>query len=409
MLDFWNRMGCVWIQRAMLLLVVAALSLSASAEGATFAGFWKSNCTDAFGIQIKPGNDKLWSVSFCGPGGCFPPGQWMPNTTITTDPSYKVIDERTLEIKGTRYTKCSDDTNPKLDYSTMKDRPAPQITYADPAVGLPDYEKNPPFTNHDPRTIATIGEIIASAKPSLSGCVSGSVRVWKDWNVKIYSNICDKAVLKDLRTLVGGLAPALDQSHLSLWLVSLDVGKPPVLLVNHMDVTPTVTSPYPFLNLWRLRIDGDSYSVRHAGAFLNGRIRAVRPFGEQTGRQVVFVQHVSCMECEPTVYITPIDFEAEGDAKPYEFTYSERHDSFDATLEYELPGMGHTVDATVETRLLPPSSGGPHLLQFFHMLEKDQSDEWWTFTCRAYRCDYTLEKKTTTAEFLRLWGKGRKL
>ena len=121
------------------------------------------------------------------------------------------------------------------------------------------------------------------------------------------------------------------------------------------------------------------------------------------------MQHVSSIECEPTTYITPIDFEAEGDAKPYEFTCADKHDSFDATLEYALPGMGHSVDASVETRLLPPSSDGPHVLQFFHMLEKDQADEWWTFTCKGYPRDYTLEKSAASPAFLHLWGQARKL
>ena len=286
------------------------------------------------------------------------------------------------------------------------DAPPPRITYVDPTKGLPDYEKDPPFTNHDPTTIKAIGEMLAAVTPNPSACVSGSVRVWKDWSVQTYANICDVAVVKSLKTLVGSLAPPLSQSHLSFWLVG-GAGKQPVLLVNHVDVG-TGEVPYPFLNLWRLQIQGDSYSVRHAGAFLKGRVRSIRPFGDRSGRPVVFVEHVSCLECEPTVYITPIDFEAEGDAKPYEFTYSKKHDEFDATVEYELPGMGHTVDAKVETRLLPPSPDGPHLLQHFHMLEKGQSDEWWAFTCKAYRCDYVLEK-IPTPELLRLWNEGRRL
>jgi hypothetical protein len=179
--------------------------------------------------------------------------------------------------------------------------------------------------------------------------------------------------------------------------------------VGHLDLSSELTVPYPFLNLWRLKIEADTYSVRHAGPFLSGRIRAVRDFGESVSRKVVFVQHVSCIECESTVYLTPIDFEAAKDARPYEFTYSEKHDSFDATLEYSLPGMGHTVDATVETRLIPPSAGGPHLLQHFHMLEKGTPDEWWTFTCKQYRCDYTLDKKSASPGFLLLWADARKL
>ena len=35
-----------------------------------FTGFWKGRCSDAFGVQIKKQTENLFSVSFCGPGGC---------------------------------------------------------------------------------------------------------------------------------------------------------------------------------------------------------------------------------------------------------------------------------------------------------------------------------------------------
>ncbi len=333
----------------------------------------------------------------------------MPNTAITADPNYNIIDERTIEIKGARYTKCTEDTNPELDYSTMKDSPTPPIENLDFTVGLPDYEKSSPFTNQDREATATLRQTIESIKRTSRECVSGSVPVWKDWNVKLYSNVCDQGVLRKLRRLIGVLAPTLHQRRLSFWLTSLDTTGTPTLLVGHLDLSTELVAPYPFLSLWRIKIEGDSYSARHAGPFLNGKIHAVREFGDRMGRHVVFVRHLSCIECEATVYLTPIDFDADTDARPYEFTYSEKHDSFSATLEYALPGMGHTVDATVETRLLPPSVAGPHLLQFFHMLEQGNPDEWWAFTCKQYRCDYKLEKASASPEFLRLWALARKL
>jgi hypothetical protein len=93
---------------------------------ADFTGFWKVNCTDAFGVQIKKQPANLFSVSFCGPGGCFAPGEWLPNTPIVGDPKYRVLNPTTIEIRHeqgwTRYTRCTTDTNPPLDYATM---PAP--------------------------------------------------------------------------------------------------------------------------------------------------------------------------------------------------------------------------------------------------------------------------------------------
>jgi hypothetical protein len=389
-----------------LLVVVSASSLSAAAERSAFTGFWKVRCTDAFGVQIKPVNDQLWSVSFCGVGGCFEPGRWTPNTTITGDPSYRVIDEHTLEFKNSRYTKCTDDPNPKLDYATMEGAPPPEIHYVDMNKGLPDYDAKTPFTNHDPGTVTALREVVASIKPGDRECVTGSVAALTDIKVKLYSNVCDEKSVRELGGLAARLAPALHQENLAFWVMKPTAMGIPDLIVEHVDLS---SESYPFLSLWRLRFKGNSYSLRYAGPFLNGRILAIHPFGESTATNVVFVQHLSCFECEPTVYVTPMDFDADGDARPYEFTYSEKHDSFDPTLEYELPGMGHTVDADVETRLLPASTTGPHLLQHFHMLDSGRPDEWWTFTCKSYRCDYKLHKGKAPTEFLHLWTEAQKL
>jgi len=97
--------------------------VSACSRPVDFTGFWKVNCTDAFGVQIKKQPSNLFSVSFCGPGGCFAPGEWQPNTTIIGDAKYRVLNPTTIEIghgQGwTRYIKCTTDTNPVLSYATM--------------------------------------------------------------------------------------------------------------------------------------------------------------------------------------------------------------------------------------------------------------------------------------------------
>jgi hypothetical protein len=88
-----------------------------------FTGFWKWRCSDAWGVQIKKQAGNLFLVSFCGPGGCFEPGTWKPNTPIVGDPQYHYINPTTLAIFGNlgweTLTKCTSDTNPVLDYSTM--------------------------------------------------------------------------------------------------------------------------------------------------------------------------------------------------------------------------------------------------------------------------------------------------
>jgi hypothetical protein len=97
--------------------------VAACNKPADFTGFWKTNCTDAFGVQIKKQTGNSFSVSFCGPGGCFAPGEWMPNTPIVTDPKYRILNATTLEIQygegWHQFTRCTTDTNPPLDYAKM--------------------------------------------------------------------------------------------------------------------------------------------------------------------------------------------------------------------------------------------------------------------------------------------------
>ena len=116
----------IFLNRWAVYFITCLLFSATAAFAEDFTGFWKVNCSDAFGVQIKPQGEKLYSVSFCGPGGCFAPGTWTPNTTIVGDPHYRVLDPKTLEIQHgdgwLRYTKCTTDTNPVLDYSTMKAR-----------------------------------------------------------------------------------------------------------------------------------------------------------------------------------------------------------------------------------------------------------------------------------------------
>lgn len=95
-----------------------ALDLSRAAEKTavattdhSLAGFWKAGgCKDDFGLAISPAGAKLYSVSFCGPSGCFKPGAYLPNTPIFGDDLYRVIDNNTIDVKGSdgfsRYVRC---------------------------------------------------------------------------------------------------------------------------------------------------------------------------------------------------------------------------------------------------------------------------------------------------------------
>src|SRR5208282_221692 len=113
--------GIVYL--CLLALACSNRTASAKSEPVDFTGFWKWRCSDAWGVQIKKQTGDLFSVSFCGPGGCAEPGTWMPNTPIAGDSKYRVITPTTLEMRHgdgwDTLIKCTTDTNPVLDYSTM--------------------------------------------------------------------------------------------------------------------------------------------------------------------------------------------------------------------------------------------------------------------------------------------------
>ena len=282
---------------------------------------------------------------------------------------------------------------------------------------LPNYDKDTPFTQTDKTQHAKLKQVIAETKPSSKECKSGSVLYWKaplysgdtsgkDWYIDLSTNICDTKKLLNIKQLIGNLAPTLSIDNMTAWLYDIDGDHENDLLVGYIDISKD-DSKYPFLSFWRLKLEQGVYKAYYAGPFLKGSFHALSPLGSNSKKKVVFVKHASCMECEPTIYLTALDFDAGNDARAYEFTYNEKHEGFNPTIEYELPGMGHTVDAKVETRILPPSATGPHLLQFFKM--EEGPDEWWSFTCKDYKCDYQLYTNKAPAQFMKLWDKAKRL
>jgi len=86
-----------------------------------FTGFWKRECDQPFGLQVKHyGDDGKYAIVFCGSGGCGNP-QKSRLTFITGDQRYEVISESELikiSPSGERetYYRCTKDTNPLLRY-----------------------------------------------------------------------------------------------------------------------------------------------------------------------------------------------------------------------------------------------------------------------------------------------------
>jgi hypothetical protein len=73
-----------------------------------YAGFWKTLCENNFGLAIAAAGPSLYSVSFCGPRGCFRPGTYRPNTSLVSDSDYRIESEHQMQLtrSGTRYSKC---------------------------------------------------------------------------------------------------------------------------------------------------------------------------------------------------------------------------------------------------------------------------------------------------------------
>ena len=100
------------------------------------------------------------------------------------------------------------------------------------------------------------------------------------------------------------------------------------------------------------------------------------------------------------------DFLPRPNGAAFEFTYDGDHQTFKPRIEYVLPGMGHSVDAKVETRALPATAAGPHLMQQFRL--EDGKAEWWVFRCEKFKCDYEMYDELP-GKYRQTWQRGRKL
>ena len=89
----------------------------APAQGVDYTGFWKRNCEDDQGVQIRRVRESLYAISFCKVGGCTAPGSYRPNSRIEGDPAYEVLGPTRIRLNHpeggyTAYVKCSSDLNP---------------------------------------------------------------------------------------------------------------------------------------------------------------------------------------------------------------------------------------------------------------------------------------------------------
>jgi hypothetical protein len=103
-----------------------------------------------------------------------------------------------------------------------------------------------------------------------------------------------------------------------------------------------------------------------------------------------------------------LDFSQQS-ARSLRFTYDLDHKGYDDTIEYELPGMGHSVDAKVETRVPNGDAGSvPDLMQVFRYIY-EKKVEWWVFSCERGRCDYQRFYGSLPEKYRGPWASADKL
>jgi len=160
-----------------------------------------------------------------------------------------------------------------------------------------------------------------------------------------------------------------------------------------------------FIFRWK---DGD-YRVASASWFLEGHLHSVSDFAPGSSELKLAVSVASCTECHPWIHLVLLDFGNKADGEMFQFSYEETApDSWSPGLEYQLPGMGHSIEAKVETRIVEGTSAtGPHLIQYFDVAEDD--DEWWVFTCEHLQCRPQMTKRALPLALVSSWKKAKRL
>jgi hypothetical protein len=287
----------------------------------------------------------------------------------------------------------------------------------------PSYAKKSPFSVADKAIQEKLRRLVQKSGVSDKRCQMGQV---SNYQFPITSNICDGTRLQEFKKLVTVLAPSFDPVRLGLWIYRVGEKKENALLVTYVDLNLHEPDT-PYLSLWSVTWPNGKmkikFKVAKQGSFLFGQVVEISQFGTSKKNRVVILKHQNCVECEPSSYFTFIDFSAEPKAKSYDFTLADDHKQFGDGLECVTGQLDEDAPITIETRVLPASPNGPHVLQrVTHGISpeppsepeeprpKPDLDEWWTFTCKGYRCDYRREAaEKPSAEFQKLWDKARGL
>lgn len=274
-----------------------------------------------------------------------------------------------------------------------------EVRYKQYYDGLPDLDKLSPFAGHENAQASQLRVLLL--KPTLSLCDQHQQAA----QIAGVQELCG-SLASDIHVLLAKMSKGLPSGRFSrLWLTELEPGQDRTLIAQYDVQHSAPPDRYAafFVFQWR----NDRYRVRYANWFLEGSLHAVRPFGP-ANRRIVFIRVLSCTECHPWVYLVALDFLSEPYETSYEFNYtSDNAEGWGPQIEYVLPGMGHSIDAKVETRLPEQSSSGQHLLQYFDV--ENGEDEWWSFSCQGLRCKPKVFKGQAPDWFTALWNRAERL
>ena len=225
--------------------------------------------------------------------------------------------------------------------------------------GLPNFEKLQPFSKKKLSIHDELRRAIRRISVSDQHCPKKPRKSTPFGVVEI----CKATDIFLLRSIIKKLAPSLKAGEMTFWLKNLDGERELVIgYTLHDDLNKD-----PYFSIWLIRWNATFYRAHYAGHFLAGQLHAIRKFGPNPDEKKLFIRFQSCTECCPWIYLIAIDFSPDPEGKAFEFTYSRNHDHWHPTIEYVLPGKGHSVDAEVETRIpTHVSKEGPHLIQHFN-------------------------------------------
>lgn len=121
------------------------------------------------------------------------------------------------------------------------------VTYKKYYEGLPDYEKNSPFTSSDRRLHNHLASALKTAAENDKACAAVSI---SQYFPPLESNLCNASASTKIKAILSKIAPSLHPKNLALWKADLDSDGEPELLVGYLTSLSEVD---PYFTLWLMK------------------------------------------------------------------------------------------------------------------------------------------------------------